>query len=410
MENYSKLKVAVAGSFGYKDIGDEAMLTEDLEFLINHLGIPREQIYLFGHLNKYLSEYHSHPLSNCIFSPYLERVSCFHQASVLNKLTTKAKIVFRRQSECCRLVEEIANNCDFLLITGGGTINTRTPGAESLSRMHSLISYFVYLKKPVFVSGQTIGPLGINRHHDEKAKWIVENVDFLAVRDKHYSKRYLSLIDAKPKRYLETYDDAYTLSYEDVKLPDELQGFLDQGDCAAINVTQYTISNQKEKEFIARVTEYLVQDLGLNVVMVPHTPEDLSGLYVIFDMLHESIKERVFLPDFRDERDRILKKTISRCKVAVGGRYHFIVFAGTANVPFVGMCGNHYSYIKQDGFARQIGQEAYILNERDTWNFDVITRKISERLEQTLELDQYFPRPSESMQALKGWIEECLLN
>jgi len=407
--DYAKLKVAVAGSFGYKDIGDEAMLTEDLEFLINHLGIPREQIYLFGHLNKYLSEYHSHPLSNCIYSPYLERVSYSYQANLLKKLITKAKIVYRRQSEGCRLVEKIANDCDFLLITGGGTINTRAACAESLSRMHSLISFFVHLKKPVFVSGQTIGPLGINRYHDEKAKWIVENVDFLSVRDKHYSKRYLSLIDARPKRYLETYDDAYTLSYEDVKLPDDLQGFLGRGDCAAINVTKYTISNQKEKEFIARVVEYLVQDLGLNVIMVSHTPEDLSGLYVIFDMLDDSIKERVLLPDFRDERDRVLKKTISQCKVAVGGRYHFIVFAGTANVPFVGMCGNHYSYIKQDGFARQIGQEAYILNERDTWDFDVVTRKISERLEQKLELDQYFPYPSESMQALKDWIEECLL-
>jgi hypothetical protein len=47
MIEITNLRIAITGSFGFKDIGDEAMLTEDLNYILNELGIPRKNIYIF---------------------------------------------------------------------------------------------------------------------------------------------------------------------------------------------------------------------------------------------------------------------------------------------------------------------------------------------------------------------------
>ena len=43
-----QMKLCITGTFGVKDIGDEAMLTEYLDFILNVLEIPRENIYLIS--------------------------------------------------------------------------------------------------------------------------------------------------------------------------------------------------------------------------------------------------------------------------------------------------------------------------------------------------------------------------
>jgi polysaccharide pyruvyl transferase WcaK-like protein len=56
------------------------------------------------------------------------------------------------------------------------------------------------------------------------------------------------------------------------------------------------------------------------------------------------------------------KMLISKCNLAIGGRYHFLVFAMTAGTPCVGMAGNQYSVIKQNGFSKMIGKEHFIID------------------------------------------------
>ena len=73
------------------------------------------------------------------------------------------------------------------------------------------------------------------------------------------------------------------------------------------------------------------------------------------------------------------------------------------------MTGNHYSYIKQDGFARAIGLEDFILTEKETWDMSVIESKIKKALGLKLELGEKFPRPSVSMQHFGEWIRAQVL-
>lgn len=407
--NIQNVKVVIAGSFGYMDIGDEAMLSEDLWFIQSHLGIPTTRIHLLGENLKYLSSYHNHPMANCHSSIQLEANAerLRNHSDWKRAIKRRVKKIIGRnatRSSDSRL-HGLIMSCNVALITGGGTINTRDPHGGSIRRMHSLVKYFRDSGLPVFMSGQTVGPLGISAEHDRLAGEIIEAVDVLTVRDSRYSGRYLDVIGTRPKELLETFDDAYTLEYKDMLLPDDCARFLADGETIAVNVTDYTADLPEQRHFIAGICERLIREDGKKVLLVSHTPKDLQSLYAILDMIPNELKEKVHLPDTRLWKDAMLKKLISCCQVAIGGRYHFIVFAGTSNTPFVGMCGNHYSYIKQDGFARALGFEDFILTERETWNEASLWSLYLRAKQLRLDLEHKFTRPSASMRRFAEWLE-----
>ncbi|MFB2816379.1 polysaccharide pyruvyl transferase family protein [Umezakia ovalisporum] len=420
ISNLKSLKIAITGSFGFKDIGDEAMLTEDLSFILNDLSIPRDNIYIFGDQPDYVSYYHQHPLHRCFNSSLLQReherlLKSKHKASVKQKIKALAKATILSQqvqhSEQ-KVCVGAAKSCDLLLVTGGGTINTRNREGWSIKRMHALVSYFKHLGKPVFMSGQTIGPLGLYQEHDNLAREIINSVEFLSVRDSNYSRRYLKLIDTQPKKFVETFDDAYTLPYKDQELPPDVAEFFQRNnnEVFAVNVTEYTSDLPEQRVFIANLCEKLIETFGVNLVLVSHAEKDFYNLSIIYDMLNNSLKESVILPDTRFWRGEALKKLISSCRLAIGGRYHFIVFAGTSNTPFVGMCGNHYSYIKQDGFARVLGLEDFILTEKETWDMSIVLSKVQASFDLQLDLETKFQRPSVSMQHFGEWLQSLFEN
>ncbi|MCB1785185.1 MAG: polysaccharide pyruvyl transferase family protein [Gammaproteobacteria bacterium] len=403
------LRIAITGSFGNMDIGDEAMLTEDLAYIRQTLEIPDNNILLIGHRPDYMSHFHEHPHANCLSCSSLE-------ANWLGVRTPKGwRYQLRRlirpllgRSPLPKVdysLEERIAACDLALVTGGGTINTRDHAGVSLRRMHAMISYFRHLGLPIFMSGQTIGPLGVDEEHDRLAREIVDSVDVLTVRDNEYSRRYLNLIGSEPKRFLETFDDAFTLPYEDAELPGEVMDWFAQGgSVVAVNVTEYTSDESWKRVFVARLAERLLEEHAARLVFVSHHARDLIRLHSIRDMMINSVKGRVLIPDTRDWKDRALKKMISQCDLAIGGRYHFIVFAATTNTPFVGMCGNHYSYIKQDGFARALALEEFVLTENETWNMDVLFDRIGRATRLNLEVGQRCGRPTPSMALFGEWV------
>lgn len=112
------------------------------------------------------------------------------------KLRKRIKAAIRRYTKPSPtpLQQAVLRNCDVALITGGGTINTRDGRKWSLERIHLIVSEFKRNGLPVFMSGQTIGPLGADTDDDRLARETVEMVDVLTVRDSEYSRRYLDLI------------------------------------------------------------------------------------------------------------------------------------------------------------------------------------------------------------------------
>ncbi len=399
--------LVVFGSFGNKDIGDEAMLTEDLRYIRDILKIPDSQVYLIGTQPDYLRYYHQHPKSNCLGDAWFkfrndiegpDPVSRLRKAwwSVRDLIHPDPALTLIRQARAA-------------LITGGGTVNTRDQHARSLKRMHAFVMHCRSCGVPVFMSGQTIGPLGVDPHHDRLARQIIKSVDVLTVRDALYSRRYLDILGTKPKKLLETYDDAYTLSIDDISLNDTdatLASFIGERRTIALNVTLYTADTKEKRDRISSISEDLINTFNCNLVFVSHTPDDYQHLLMIYDDIENDLKNFIRVPDTRLWRDASLKKLISECFLAIGGRYHFIVFSGTSNTPFVGMCGNHYSYIKQDGFARQLGLQDFILTEKQTWDHEYLMSTVEKATKLKLDFKDKFAFPGESMRLFGKWLEE----
>lgn len=410
------MKLAITGSFGFMDIGDEAMLTEDLHFIKDNLRIKDEDIYLFGHNPEYVSDYHSHPQSHCrssialagIQETDLDRRSTFSRLTdLMRKAINRERWVVKEQRAANKeqpAVDEILSMVDAVLVTGGGTINTRDSQARSLVRMHAMIQKFRKFELPIFISGQTIGPLGIYPDHDILAKEIIDAIDVLTVRDHDYSRKCLEHLGVRPAEFLETFDDAYSLPFEAEELPEVTSNFLNDGDIVAVNVTEYTANENEQRIFLARFCRWLIESEWKKILLLSHAPADLVNLQMILDLLPATSHEYIHLPDTRYWTGGQLKKAISLCDVAVGGRYHFIVFAGTSDTPFVGMCGNHYSYIKQDGFARPLGLSDFILTETETWQFEVLCERYQTALNSQLNLRDRFQRPSKSMEMFGDWL------
>jgi len=394
-----EIKLAIAGSFGNLDIGDEAMLTEDLDFILNSLKIPRENIYLIGAKPDYISFYHNHPIDHCLQDAGFLDSGLKHLAKSAFKAVLNGKHAGIETTKA-------ALDCDALLVTGGGTINTRNLNGSSLRRMHAIVTSFCRIGKPVFMSGQTIGPLGVSEQHDRLAREIIQSVDFLSVRDNYYSKRYIEAIHAKAKLFVETVDDACALPYKAEKLPPEINEFIKSGETVAVNITDYTVDSAGKRAFIACLCEHLISHYSFNILLVSHAPNDYTNLNTILENIGRKYKKNILLPDTMQWRDSMLKKLISSCRLAIGGRYHFIVFAGTSNTPFIGMNGNHYSYIKQHGFAMPLGLDALVLTEKETWKLSIIKSRIKHALEQKLDVERKFKRPSVSMRYFGKWLQE----
>ena len=439
------MKLCITGSFGNHDIGDEAMLTVVLDFLISDCGIPRNNIDLFGWQPDYMSWFHKHPIENCHRDSLLSDLMKWETDQVrIQEKQKQEEAALRRLRTCWSYrikslvraplhaikrtwqapqttttpsttsngsteanlepIKQIVDHCDGLVVTGGGTINTRDKKGASIHRMAGLTASFAKKKKPIFFCAQTIGPLGFYPSHDRLAKEMIGRADWLFARDNRYSRRYLEALGEAPDHFVETYDDASTLAYEDASLPQEVVDFLSKRRCIALNITLYTADTDQKRYFLAQLAESLLEKYDSNLLFVGHTPWDFFTLQGIWDMVDNQYQDRILVPDTRYWHDTQLKKAISLCQLAIGGRYHFLVFAGTTDTPFVGMSGIHYSYIKNDGFARIFGFEDFVLDERRTWDLDCVLATAEKAMETEFDITNRLERPSPTMKALQKWL------
>ena len=329
------MKLCITGGFGNKDIGDEAMLTEYLRYL-DDIGFHRDDIYLIGHRPQYISWYHNHPLDKCIASK--------------------------------RIPPHIVQNCTKLLFTGGGTINSYR--SKSINRTFGLIQLF--RGKKIFMSGQTIGPILDDEELNKKVKFVIENVDYLSLRDLIHSKKAIDKLGAKPRIFKETCDDAVNLQYKDAQLSETILDFIDK-DTIAFNITDFIVDTPEKVKQVINIINRLLEDFKL--LLVCNHPSDYEHFEDLI-LPHISLKN-ILMPNTVKMKGNQLKKMISLCKIAVGSRYHFLVFAGTTGTPFIGLAGDEYSYIKQSGFAQQIGLQDMIIAKGDLGNLDYIQLKMT---------------------------------
>lgn len=311
----------ITGSFGNYDIGDDAMLTMYLQHLAS-LGVPRSSIRLIGHDRAYTSWYHNHPKALCYKSEKFD-----HTAH--------------------------AKPGDRLLVTGGGTLNTRDQRGRSVHRMHQLVYGFKKFGIPMFISGQSVGPLGINKKHDKLAREVVHSADVFGTRDKTYSIQTLKQIKAKPRQLVTTLDDA-------THLPAAQDGpaYDISAKRVLMNVSVYTYTTTKQKKQMVDLCKKLLER-GSNPLLLPHASTDTPLLQDLAAKV--GLEQPINIVQWRGEDSKAL---CARSAGVFSARYHLCVFAWCVGVPCIGLATNDYGFRKLHGFAREIGRSNCVLDLR----------------------------------------------
>lgn len=327
------MRIAIFGSYGVLDSGDDAMLYYDLDYMISS-GIKREDIKIitrgFEDTLMYIGEL----------------------GFTSNNLIEESNM------------DDAIQWCDKVLITGGGTINTREDGsARSLARTKGFVDRCRNNNKPVFMSGQTIGPLGINEAHDRDARNLIDYCT-TTVRDFKLSKKYAGKVGADVSKIHETVDDAWGLRPSGVVTVPKIKQFLDAGNVVGFNANNYALTSTDEyAELASDVCNDIIEKYDKNILFIhqglkqPYNDIDVSKKIVSLSRY----KDRMLCVDFAGIGCRELKEIISRLDCLVASRYHSLVFAASSGIPFVGVCADHYSWVKQIGFSDKIGCSSYII-------------------------------------------------
>jgi polysaccharide pyruvyl transferase WcaK-like protein len=259
---------------------------------------------------------------------------------------------------------------------GGGNINCVIP--SELYRKTTTYFLAKMLGKPVFVSGQTMGPY-YGRFAKFYTRRALNTVRMISFRDKETSERRLHDIGVRQPVMFDAADDAITLTgirpdQARVLIERELGMTMDELDDSLLIMMNMKASLSlfkgkkrnsgldQEIELMARIADGLIERYQCRIVFMP---TDFSG--TVDDRVpHRKILERMNHPEsaFLIEGtyvDDELIGMIGLADLAIGARYHFLVFAASRHVPFLGLASGVYQRTKLEGLSRLCEcEECYI--------------------------------------------------
>ena len=373
-------KIILIGGFGYHDIGDESQLTTVLINLKRF--IPNAQFLVLSDNPEYSAKYHrvktEYSINHYLFpktqNPFSKLMRKFKLGRVVDILLRGAILVFNAQflrgkktfllNESGRKLLNNLKSADLLFNVGGGNLN-------SIWRFGGLYSKcFTYLickilGKPVILSGQTIGP--INNWLDRKfAGFVLNKVDIITLRDT-MSKSVLGSIGVDKPVIKETADDAVLLpcaSHKEVKAVFLNEKIDDHHPIIGMNMLVFShlpsAKLNKAKWILAQVADYLIHELDARIVFVPMeyiaSSDDRIALSEVLKLMEHKDKARIILNEYDD---KTLKGIIGQMDLAIGLRYHFIVFATVMQVPSIAVYLGQYYAMKIKGILELMGQEKY---------------------------------------------------
>lgn len=332
------MKIVTFGSYAMLDIGDDAMLYRDIDYIVNTIGIPLTDIRIITRnikaIVKYLQDLGVTD-NNCL-------------------------------PETPQGVGNALKWCDKVLITGGGTINTRGTVA-SLGRMYDFVTQCRNHGKEVFLSGQTIGPLGVNKEQDKIAKELIEYCTVVTVRDFKRSLEYVKLIGADIGHVYQTVDDAWGLEGSGSITNPDIEAILDEG-AIGFNANNYALTATKEYIDIAlQVCDTIIEKYNKRILFI-HQGLSLPYLDInVSKQIYERSKhkDKMLLEDFKRVGCKEFKEIISRLDGLLASRYHSLVFAASSGVPYIGVCADFYSWVKQIGFSEGLGMGDYVIRTEE---------------------------------------------
>jgi coenzyme F420-reducing hydrogenase beta subunit/polysaccharide pyruvyl transferase WcaK-like protein len=404
-------KIVMIGGFGGHDIGDEAMPHADrlnLRANINNL-----DIVMCSPDPEYTSKFHGERSIHDITG-----LSCSRTADLTTKFqVTASTLLFllgtfaERMGLHMRLwptarlfLDEIAC-ADLLFNVGGGNLTSVIP-TELYKKCTTYLAARI-LKKPIILSGQTIGPF-TKRRDAQYACFCMNHVNLITFRDKEISHQRLRAIGVSKPIMLDAADDAITIPL----IPQEEAKRLLRSHASAswwnLQSSLIVVMNlkgslkifkgegrssglEREVNLMAMIADKLVDVCGAKIFFLPtdYCP-GVDDREVHRDILAR-MKFALQAISIEDEYDDInLKGIIALADVAIGVRYHFAVFAASVLVPFLGIASGVYQQTKLKGRADLCElPQCFVPDDMEFAIFDQVWPKIQRVIsERNLIVDQ----------------------
>ncbi len=291
------MRILISGYYGYKNIGDEAVLSSIIFGIRKHY--PQAQITVLSSDVKDTIEKHG-----------VEAIARYNFP-----LLRKAII-----------------ECDIFLSGGGSLFQDRT-SSRSLYYYLALILLAKYYGKKVIVFGQGFGPIKLL--NTSIAKRVLRQADLLFMRDTVSAHQVLAL--RIPKKKVRSFiDPAFILERRglDLDLVQKKEG-LNFSKHPIIGVAPRAIFDSQDKTFrvLAGALDHLVHWLGAQIVFIPfRKPEDVEVINRISYLMRE--KPKILLGDYMPEE---LLTIMAQFDFFIGMRLHSLIFSALANVPMLGI-------------------------------------------------------------------------
>jgi len=247
---------------------------------------------------------------------------------------------------------------DALLLLGGGYLN-------SWHVKHELYPYLITAKaalamgKPVFASGLNLGPFNV---FDERR--VVETLDkfkLIGIRDSEESRTILqkALGEDDPRVYFSS-DDAIALDASPGEAK-SLEQFVSRiKPYIAIHAHTWRLRSRDcdvLKDFVYRLVDRVREAFGVNILLIPMTfGKEVDRDRILLTDIRVRCRgtENVYLPP-ADLRPGQIKFLFSEAELALGTRYHALIFSVSEGVPFIAISFDRYYDMKFAGMGKEYG-------------------------------------------------------
>lgn len=373
-----RLRVLIAGGYGYGNVGDEAQLAANLQYWKKV--VPRSTLTVLTPNRMYTEELHGHVRTalatrlslfgrgECQYfgSDRIFKRRFFMVAAVclFNARLVRAGLpTFGLTTRQARLMDEL-NNTDVLFLSGGGYLTGMT-----LTRLwdHMLLINLAHsLGVPTLLSGQTIG-LFKGRISRILARWGLKKAEMIYLRDHFDSPKSLAEIGIPPNKIKATFDDA--LFFEAAPRSTIADLLLQSGinpdlPYLVINAHYWGQNDSDSRSImqgLAKALDFITKELGLQVVFVPMVYTDEPAIREVAG----NMQENYFIPQC-NYNPALVVGVIQNASFCITMKHHPIIFSMAAGIPTISLTFDDYYRHKNVGAQKIFAQDQYILHNEIT--------------------------------------------
>jgi polysaccharide pyruvyl transferase CsaB len=308
----SSYDVIISGYYGFKNIGDDAML----------MGI-------IDSLKKYKSDV---------------------RAIVLSKDPVETKKLYGVDSikrTSLGSVFKAMKNAKLFIYGGGNIIQDNTSTRSLFYYLGSIwLAKLMGLKVMFYANG--IGPLN-KKINMKLTKQIMNQVDTITLREKLSLEALICLGVDKPRIVL-TADPALTVEMEPSTNIDKTfskEGIELSGPYVGFSLRQWQ-GREKYEEVIAKTADYMIDKYGIKPVFIPmHNPGDL----IVIESVVSKMKGKGYVIRKKYDVSQTMG-IISKMEFLIGMRLHALIFAASLGIPIIGLVYEP----KIEGFLQYVNQ------------------------------------------------------